>query len=353
MLDKPTVFVIGAGAGFDIDMPLGDKLADLISGAVSFYYDKGLLANGNAHIAEALQRISQLKNVNWQAFLIAGRMIAGGIKYTRSIDNYVHTHSDKEAVKTVAKVAIVQTILEAERECAISIDPQQFPPRFRKEDEAYKSWLSDFFTMLQDGVIEAKNVDRIFSNLTIVNFNYDRCIEHYMFHVMQRLYPSKGEAYVTELMNTTLKVLHPYGSVGNLPWQSKTNAVRFGGEQDCNDLGSLSNQIRTYNEEVDDKKKIDELRTIMAEAKRIVFLGFHFHKQNVELLSPEVDKPDLKGTLSIYGTRINRSSADIESIQNVKMRRILHGRTELPSSAYITERGCKELFRDFGGILSG
>jgi hypothetical protein len=134
---------------------------------------------------------------------------------------------------------------------------------------------------------------------------------------------------------------------------TKAIADRFGGERDGNALASLSAEIRTYNEEVDDKKKIEELRKVMAEAKRLVFLGFHFHKQNVELLSPELTEPDLKGTVSIYGTRVNRSPADIESIQNVKMRRILHGRTELPSSAYITERGCKELFRDFGGILSG
>jgi hypothetical protein len=353
MLDRPTVFVIGARAGFDIEMPLGDKLADLIAEAVSFYYEKGHLVKGNLEMAQALQRISQNKKGNWDAFLVAGRMIAGGIKYTRSIDNYVHSHSDKEAVKTVAKVAIVQMILEAERECAISIDPQQFPPRFREEAAAHESWLSDFFTMLQGGVIEAKNLNKIFGNLTIINFNYDRCIEHYLFHVMQRLYPSKGEAYVTELMNTTLKILHPYGAVGNLPWQAKTNVVRFGGEKTDNDLATLSDQLRTYNEEIDDKTKIEEIRTVMAEAKRLVFLGFHFHRQNVELLSPEADKPDLKGTVSVYGTRVSRSPADMEIIQNNRMRRILHGRTELPSSAYTTECDCKKLFRDFGGTLSG
>ena len=73
MLDRPTVFVIGAGAGFDIDMPLGDKLADLIAEAVSFYYDKGQLVKGNAEMAQALQRNSQSKKGNWDAFLAAGR----------------------------------------------------------------------------------------------------------------------------------------------------------------------------------------------------------------------------------------------------------------------------------------
>ncbi len=149
-------------------------------------------------------------------------MIAEGIKYSRSIDNYVHSHSDKEAVKTVAKIAIVQTILDAERACHISIDPQVHPPRFKDERRAHKSWLSDFFTVLQDGIVESKNLDEIFDNLTIINFNYDRCIEHYLFHVMHRLYPSKGEGHLTGLLNQKLKILHPYGLVGNLPWQSRT-----------------------------------------------------------------------------------------------------------------------------------
>jgi hypothetical protein len=280
-------------------------------------------------------------------------MIAGGIKYTRSIDNYVHSHSDKEPVKIVAKMAIVQTILDAEKGCHISINPQMHPPRFKDEAEAHKSWLSDFFTVLQDGIVEARNLDRIFDNLTIINFNYDRCIEHYLFQVMQRLYPSKGETYVTDLINSNLKILHPYGVVGNLPWQSRTNPVHFGGGAGHNDLAALSAQIRTYNEEVDDKEKITEIRGALALARRIVFLGFHFHRQNVELLAPMQNDPDLAGTVVVYGTQVRRSPADVEIIRSRRLHRILHGRTVLPSSSFEAERGCKELFRDFGGVLSG
>src|SRR5690606_23024177 len=147
--------------------------------AVNFYIEGGRMVRGDSRIAAALQ--SQAVG-GWGPFLQAGRMIADGVRYSRSIDNYVHSHSDKEAVKTVAKMAIVQTILDAEKSCHISVDTQAHPLRFRDEPRAHKSWLSDFFTVLQDGVIEAKNLDKIFDNLTIVNFNYDRCVEHYLFH---------------------------------------------------------------------------------------------------------------------------------------------------------------------------
>jgi hypothetical protein len=353
MFDRPTVLVLGAGAGFDIKMPLGDRLAELIANAVNFYLEAGALTKGDARIASALQRLSQPQG-GWGHFLIAGRMIADGIRYSRSIDNYVHSHSDKEAVKTVAKMAIVQTILDAEKECHIAIDSKVNPPRFKDEGEAHKSWLSDFFTVLQDGIVEAKNLDRIFDNLTIISFNYDRCVEHYLFHVMQRLYPSKGEGFVTELITSKLKILHPYGVVGNLPWQSRTNAVHFGGGSHDNDLAALSSQIRTYNEEVDDKEKIAQVRAAMASAKRIVFLGFHFHKQNVELLAQQAESPDLTGGVVVYGTQIGRSSADLEMIEHHRMPRILHGRRIMESSNYKTVgRGCKELLRDYGSVLTG
>jgi hypothetical protein len=348
MFDRPTVLIVGAGAGFDIEMPLGDRLAEKIAASVDFYIDGGEYKRGDVRIATALQRMG-----DWEPFLTAGQMIGSGIRYSRSIDNYVHTHSDKEAVKTVAKIAIVQAILDAEKNCHIAIEPEIHPPRFRDEAKAYGSWLSDFFTVLQDGVVEAKNLQDIFNNLTIINFNYDRCIEHFLFHVMQRLYPSKGETYVTELINAKLKIMHPYGVVGGLPWQSRPNAVYFGGASRGNDLASLSNQIRTYNEEVDDKAKIGELRRAIAEASRLIFLGFHFHKQNVELLAADKDVPDYTGRVLIYGTQVNRSWTDVEKIKGHRLPQILHGRTPMQASEYTTERGCKELFRDFGGALSG
>jgi hypothetical protein len=349
MFDKPTVLVIGAGAGFDIEMPLGDSLAGKIAAAADFYIADGGYKRGDVRIATALQQMG-----DWERFLTAGRMIASGIQYSKSIDNYVHTHSDKADVKTVAKLAIVQTILDAEKGCHIALEPEIHPPRFRDEVRAYSSWLTDFFTVLQDGVVEARNLDDIFENLTIVNFNYDRCIEHFLFHVMQRLYPSKGEGYLTELMNAKLKIIHPYGVVGSLPWQTRTNAVQFGGgSRYIEDLAALSQQIRTYNEEIDDKTKVREVRRSLGAASRIIFLGFHFHKQNVELLSAGEDVPDYSGRVLIYGTQVNRSYSDIEIIRDRRLPQILHGRTPMEASQFTHERDCKALFRDFGGVLSG
>ena len=39
----------------------------------------------------------------------------------------------------------------------------------------------------------------IFKHLTIVNFNYDRCVEHFLFHAMQA-WSLKDEREIAELM---------------------------------------------------------------------------------------------------------------------------------------------------------
>jgi hypothetical protein len=101
------------------------------------------------------------------------------------------THSDKEAIKIIAKNAIVHRILEAERNSSLFIDQAAFG-RLKDEDMVRRSWLQAFFSTLQDGIIETQNIENISDNLGIINFNYDRCIEHFRFQAMQRLYPAKG-----------------------------------------------------------------------------------------------------------------------------------------------------------------
>ena len=80
----------------------------------------------------------------------------------------------------------------------------------------------------------------IFKHLTIVNFNYDRCVEHFLFHAMQA-WSLKDEREIAELMKG-LNIYHPYGSVGDLPWQSG-DGIEFGGEVDVSGLWKSSSRF--------------------------------------------------------------------------------------------------------------
>jgi len=169
---------------------------------------------------------------------------------------------------------------------------------------------------------------------------------------MQRLYPAKG-TYLADLISRKLKIIHPYGVVGELEWQGSGPSIQFGAKDDSYDLAKLSGGIRTYNEEVEDKKKINELRDLVNAAGRIVFLGFHFHEQNIELISPEPNEPELKGIIDMFATQVDRSQADKDFISHHRLRRVMHGRTLHPISSVRDDCDCTELFKRFGILLAG
>ena len=115
MFHIPTVFVIGAGAGCDMDMPIGKQLAREIADRVDFRFNDGLLAQGNEKFHNDLLQLSGAKGVNRRLLWAAGNAIAGGIGYVPSVNSFVDTHDDDENIKDVAKAAISQIIVEREK----------------------------------------------------------------------------------------------------------------------------------------------------------------------------------------------------------------------------------------------
>lgn len=350
MLKRKTLFIIGAGAGDGLLMPLGDKLSEIIADdvAIEVAYD-GSVPKGDKDVNQALLRAASLKSTGMDALNRAGHEIANGIRYTHSIDNYVNAHSDNEAVKIVAKIAIVHAILVAEQASYLWIDEGAQPAKFRNGKAVHNSWLNDFFQLLHEDIIDQANLVSIFDNLAIINFNYDRCIEHFLLHALRTLFPSRDRKFFISLINEKLKILHPYGVVGRLPWQGGTQQpVQFGGVKKYGQgLAELSDEIRTYNEQLADNAELAAIRTEVAEAETIIFLGFHFHRQNMELLT--ISQLSKFQPTHVYGTTCGRSNTDIGIISE----RIY---TTLKSRSVFLEidgnRNCKDIFREYGTSFS-
>src|SRR5437764_1244584 len=121
MLRAPTVFVIGAGAGVDIDMPLGDKLSSEVAEKLDLrgQSDEKL---GNRDVEVALKRYVKNRHGNlslYNEYRAAGTTIKKGVHYAGSIDNFVNSHKDNDKLTVCAKLGILHTIIERERGCAL------------------------------------------------------------------------------------------------------------------------------------------------------------------------------------------------------------------------------------------
>lgn len=227
MIRTKTAFVIGAGAGFDIGMPLGDKLSSIIASKLNIKYGEGgtKLQSGDPEIMMALQEITQAAKVDVNEYRAAGCNVAAGIGFTRSIDSYLNAHAGNKKVETCAKLAIANTILEHERGCAINVSPDKRPLDFKDKEAVLRSWLQPFMFLLSDRIKRDENLDAIFSNVKIINFNYDRCIEHFLWMALQQVFVLSEERAAA--LVRTLPIIHPYGTVGNLTWQGELQ-VAFG-----------------------------------------------------------------------------------------------------------------------------
>jgi SIR2-like domain len=331
MFRVSTVFVIGAGAGVDVSMPLGDQLSRMIGEKLRITSEGGQQTGGDSLIMEAIRKHAATNKKDAKLYCRVAFSVAGGIAYSRSIDSYLHAHKDNKPLQVCGKLAIARTILEHEKDSALAVQKGR---EFRNATKVNNSWLVAFMNSLQDRIVVSESLEDIFKHLTIVNFNYDRCVEHFLFHAMQA-WSLKNEQEVAELMKG-LNIYHPYGSVGDLPWQSG-EGIEFGAEVDACGLLKSSLRIRTFNEEVEDRTKIKEIQDAMCTANRVIFLGFHFHQQNVDLITP----PNAQsGTASAYATAYNRSDHDKRFIyqQILKM-----GMKE----CLIDNWDCPHLFREF------
>ena len=133
---------------------------------------------------------------------------------------------------------------------------------------------------------QKEDIKQRFKFVTLIIFNYDRCIEHFLYHALQ-LYYKLNETEAAELIKQ-INIYHPYGNVGTLPWDNSVDSIQFGSDVNAQKLVKLAKNIKTFTEGTDPEfSQITEIHSQVELASRVVFLGFAFHKLNIELITPK------------------------------------------------------------------
>ena len=173
------------------------------------------------------------------------------------------------------------------------------------------TWYGRLWKVLCTGV-DVSNVDRIFDNIAFIVFNYDRCVEQFLYEATKTYY-NLSEHKAAEIL-TRLKIYHPYGLVGEFPVGNGIPGIKFGQITGDQGLLNIAGKIRTFTERVDEGTELESIRDMVSEAEKLVFLGFAFHEINMALL--KVTKSS--NTKAVFGTRLGLSDSDA----NIIVRRI-------------------------------
>jgi hypothetical protein len=281
MFNQPTVIVVGAGASVDYGMPLGADLVARTAEATNFWFENHisyLPTRGDKTLFETLKRRCERDNDRLNLYVRSGQLLASALTSAVSIDDALYQLSENPVVIELGKYCIIRLILEAESKSSLRIPPDQ--GRLSR-DAGLGGWIEQILSMAISGLKLSEIRQKAFAKVTFINFNYDRCIEHYIFWALQRLGVNAAEAQSTV---AELTMIRPYGGLGSIV-QGTQDYLPFGNFAGRQDYFPFINRIRTYTES-EALHDTAALERLVSEASMFLFLGFGFHRQNLELLRP-------------------------------------------------------------------
>lgn len=281
MFESKTLFVVGAGASAEIDLPVGNALLETIAKKLNIAFQDGVrLSSGDPEIVDVIRHYARRRNESENGYYQKGRMIGQAAPVAPSIDNFLDAHKQDETLQFCGKLGIVASILEAERRSKLFIDES----RGARDDlsRLNGTWYTAFMRMLVERV-DLEEIESVFDNVSFITFNYDRCIQRFLHVALQRYYGiDSGRA--ADLISK-LEIIHPYGWIGDLPFAaSGPSVVPYGASLGDSGLIDAARRIRTFTEQVEDENSLSAIQESVRRAETIVFLGFAFHPQNMELL---------------------------------------------------------------------
>lgn len=282
---KRTTFVLGAGASADFNLPVGTQLrneiVDLLQG--TFPDDREVAPYGESALARACSEIG----LTTERARGASDIIRRGIYWSNSVDDFLSESVAFPDVVELGRLAIAECIVKAERRAAahLSLDAPTIEGRRGAAQMLSEAWLGSLFRQLKRGYSRERAIDA-FSDVSFIVFNYDRCLEQFLFWAIHDAFGLDQDE--TRKVVKSIPILHVYGSLGNLPAWMEGDVVNFGAEQ--YELHLMAKRIKTYTEQLK-SEEVSSIQGLMEAAENVVYLGYAFHQQGLDILYPTGPRP--------------------------------------------------------------
>lgn len=302
MITKPTVFVLGAGASMPYGFPSGSQLVREICGStigLHFEDQNSLLDKGE--VTKILHDVfGEFKTHEFGKALF--------LSQNYSIDAFLEGRPE---FIEIGKWAISLFILRNE------IETNLFG--FNFQDRGFYRYLTDKLGTRWENLKENK--------LAFITFNYDRSLEHFLYTALHHKY-GKSEQECSEAISQ-IPIIHVHGSLGKLPWQAK-DGIPYGGNLKRNNnklsvangaASSASKQINIIPDGIFNYKVPDEITDILTNAKRIYFLGFSYHDDNIKKIGvdslAEIERQNnpYVSVSRMKGTGLGLEKKELEAVQ--------------------------------------
>ena len=256
MIDKQTTLILGAGASAPFGFPTGYELlrrvidwADVNPGQTnpSLFpeFDKTQINE----FREALEKSSK-----------------------KSVDSFLEHRPE---FITIGKRAMAMALIQCEHQ----------PHLFKRDG---KSWYEYLFNHLN-----AKFEDFGQNQLSILTFNYDRSLEHFLFTALKNSYGKSDEECAEKLKS--IAIIHLHGDLGELPHFGNTLVRPYNTDITQATLRIATERIKIVHESAAIEPQFEQARHILSASETICFLGFGYDPVNLERLGIRNRIPNLRG----------------------------------------------------------
>lgn len=321
MIDKKTVFVLGAGASCPYGYPSGSQLREEICLNLTNKYLN--------HLNRAYPDETTRKNKNKEIKFFIKTF---NDSTTKSIDLFLARNPH---LAETGKNIIAYTIFDAE-----------IKSNFRERSKHLEQdWYFYLFDRLTDGVIDFKKLCRIKANskVSFITFNYDRSLEQFLYESFQNSFTNVPSHEIVAIMND-IEIIHMYGCIAPLDWQDREKGISYKTSITESLLNRCSSNIKTIYEQ-DNNSELDEVELLLEEAEQVFYLGFGYAEENMDILKvPEMINP----SAHIYGTAFKSSAKEIQDIVRKILTRLKDSHVTVKKDRVnITGWHCLELLKEY------
>jgi hypothetical protein len=323
LIDKKTIFVLGAGASCPYGYPSGAQLRKQICLDFEDKYSRYLYAREKAAVGEIwdLYEEHEVKD-------FTSKFFKSSIK---SIDLFL---ARNPSLAPIGKYIIAFEIFDAESKS-----------HFREQAVKEQDWYSYLFNRLTDGLTTGDHLpDFSNGNIGFITFNYDRSLEHFLYESMRNSFTQASEEMILQCLKG-LRIIHVYGKIAPLDWEGGDYAKYVPKRIYEGLLRKAARNIRTIYEG-EESPQLAEAHELLKSEERIFSLGFGYAPENMEVM----DLPDLiPESCRVYGTAYGLETKEISDIRDRIVKGLKPGgRTDSNiRRVNIDNFDCLKLLRDY------
>ncbi|OGE22542.1 MAG: hypothetical protein A3J42_05595 [Candidatus Dadabacteria bacterium RIFCSPHIGHO2_12_FULL_53_21] len=287
MIERRTVLIVGAGASKPYGFPTGTELKNEIL---------GINMRRTIEIANLKKHDANYSPIWRYIFDTCGERTVESFlsSLSRSGRNSVDAFIERRPEFTdIGKLLISYQLIQYENEELLYRDGG--------------NWYQYLYDKL-----DASFEDFPKNNLSIITYNYDRSLEHYLLMCLKNDYGVSEKTAADALRS--LNIIHLHGTLGELPAFSKTNSRKYEPRITQESLRVSSMNIKIIHEDIVDDQQFKKAKELILEAEIIWFLGFGYGRINMERLELPLI---LKKSQRVFGTTYTLKPGEIKTIRGL------------------------------------